>query len=616
MKNLSVKTKLALTVALVFLTFAAGATFFAFSYFEDAYRRSVSHDLMLMSATMADNIESRLVIAENALGAAKAALPTEILADSALTQKFIDERVTLRNIFPHAVLVISPEGRLIAANGSKCKKFGEDFSRRDFFSAVASQGKSLLMAVSDHPGDHADVIVAQPLIGTHGRISAVMVGVTELAFSALSIETLLREKIGEGSHLYIASRDGTYLLHRGSTRSGEMIPAGQRPFFESSLAGVEATGEVVDCNGERVLASFQKLARLDSVLMISYPLALAYAPLNLAKGGFLGAIVLGTLVLVLITWVAAARIIEPLRVMATHVKVLPELPHGERLLRLNRGDEIGILARSFDQLMISLENREAELLKLNQKYRQRAADLAGLNRDLETFSSSLSHDLKTPLTSITIAAEALRESLPAATGNTGYFLSTISAESERMNGLIDGMLLLSRASQVEIHRVAVNLSFVAGEILQRLQLGDPDRQVEWKIASDIIVTGDERLLHAAMENLLGNAWKYTGTKDVARIEFGVMAGGKPVMFVKDNGVGFDMAKVDQLFKPFQRLHSDEKFKGSGIGLATVERIVRRHGGRIWVNAQPDQGATFYFTIEAGSPAAPLPEESTALSDNE
>jgi signal transduction histidine kinase len=599
MKSLSVKTKLALIVAIVFVTFAAGATFFAFRYFEDAYQRSISHDLMLMSATMADSIDSRLVIAENALGAAKAALSPAVLADPVLTQKFIDERVTLRNLFPHAVLVISPGGRLIAANGSEHGRFGEDFSQQDFFTAVVSRKIPCQTAISEQPGDHAEIVVALPQIGPSGEIVAVMVGVTELAFSKLSIESLLRERIGSGSHLYIAARDGAYLLHRGSTRSGERIPAGQCPLFDRALAGAEATGEVIDCDGQRVLASFQKLTRLDSVLMISYPLSLAYAPLDLAKGGFLGAIILGTVVLVLITWFAAARIIEPLRIMTMHVKALPELPHGERQLRLDRDDEVGILAKSFDQLVTTLESREIELLKLNEKYRQRAVELTAMNRDLEAFGSSLSHDLKTPLTSICLAAEALREKFPVADdAGRQYFLSTILAESERMNGLIDAMLLLSRASKDEIHRVDVNLSDMAGDILLRLSSGNPERKAEWTVAPDVVVTGDERLLQAAMENLLGNAWKYTNMNDVARIEFGVLAGEKRVFFVKDNGIGFDMAKAGQLFTPFRRLHDDEKFKGFGIGLATVERIVTRHGGRIWANAQPGLGATFSFTLAA------------------
>lgn len=603
MRFLSIKTKISVAVAIGFVIFAAGMTYAAFRYFDSAYRKSVVQDLALMSATLADNIDSRLTLAENALGAAKAALPHSALANPALTQKFIDERVTLRNLFPNAVLVISPEGRLIAANGSRPIKAEQNFSHREFFVAVVSQKAAYLSTRTERPGEGADVIVALPIIGPHGEISAVMAGIIDLTFSTLSIEKLLREKVGAGAHVYIASRDGTYLLHHGDGNQEEKVPAEQMALFELTLTEGEVAGETVDCSGQQVLASLNKLLKIDSILMISSPLSLAYAPLEKAKGFFLSAIIFATSALLLIAWVITARITRPLQIMTAHVMDLPELPSGQRLLKLERGDEIGILAKAFDQLMVTLENREAELVKLSQKHRQRAVELEVLNRDLEAFSASLSHDLKTPLTGICLSAEALRESLPEGIGaDAAFCLSNILAESDRMNDLVDGMLLLSRATKAEMRHEEVDLSAMACEILLRLSQKQPDRKVEWTIAPDVTVSGDDRLLMAVMENLLGNAWKYAGGKDVTRIEFGVQPGTEQVFFVRDNGVGFDMTKAARLFKPFQRMHGDSQFKGFGIGLATVQRVIQRHGGRIWADAAPNQGATFYFTLQPGSPA--------------
>ncbi|MCM2265201.1 MAG: ATP-binding protein [Desulfuromonadales bacterium] len=603
MNSLSIKAKISLAVAVGFVVFATGVTYVAFRYFEEAYRKSVIHDLTLMSATLADNIDSRLILAENALGAAKAAFPPTASANPALAQKFIDERVTLRNLFPNAVLVISPEGRLIAANGSGQIKAEQDFSRRDFFVAAVSQKAPYLSTITEQPEGNAKIIVALPVLGPHGEISAVMAGINDLTFSTLSIENLIREKIGPEAHVYIASRDGAYLLHHGEEHHGGKIPAEQMALFERTLTEAEATGDTVDCCGERILASFHKLRKINSILMISSPLSLVNAPLDKAKEYFLAAIFFGTILFLFITWGMTARIIEPLHDMTRHVKTLPELPHDKRLLKMDRGDEIGVLSKAFDQLMVTLENREAELLKLNQKQRQRAIELAAINRELEAFSSSLSHDLKTPLTSICLAAEALRESVPEeGAANAAFCLSTILAEGERMNDLIDGMLLLSRASQAEMRCETVDLSTLAREILLRLCLAAPDREVEWEVAADVVATGDARLLAAAMDNLIGNAWKYTAAKAVAWIEFGVLQGDERVFFVRDNGVGFDLAKAGRLFEPFQRLHGEEQFKGFGIGLATVQRIIQRHGGRIWADAAPNQGATFYFTLQPGSSA--------------
>lgn len=603
MNFLSIKAKISLVVAVGFVVFASGMTYVALRYFEEAYRKSVIHDLTLMSNTLADNIDSRLVLAESALGAAKAAFPPSASADPALAQKFIDERVTLRHLFPDAVLVISPEGRLVAANGSGRIRAEQDFSHRDFFVAAVSRNTTSLFTLTEQPEDDAKVVVALPVVGPHGEISAVMAGITKLTFSTLSIEGLLREKIGPGAHVYIASRDGRYLLHHGGIHRGEKIPTEQMALFERTLTEAEATGEAVDCCGERILASFHKLNKINSILMISSPLSLVYAPLDKAKEYFLAAIFFGTVLFLFITWGMTARIVRPLHDMTRHVRALPELPRDVRLLKMERGDEIGVLAKAFDQLMISLEDREAELLKLSQKHRQRAVELGAMNRELEAFSSSLSHDLKTPLASICLAAEAFREGLAEGDHtNSAFYLSTILAESERMNDLVDGMLLLSRASQAEMRRETVNLSDVAREILLRLTLADPGRKVEWTVAADVTVTGDARLLAAAMDNLIGNAWKYTAAKAVAWIEFGVLQSDERVFFVRDNGAGFDLAKAGRLFEPFQRLHAEAQFKGFGIGLATVQRIIQRHGGRIWADAAPDQGATFYFTLEAEASA--------------
>lgn len=597
MNHLSVKTKLSLTMAIVFVVLAAGETFFAFRYFEGAYRNSVRHDLDLMTATLADGIDSRLAIAQSALGAAGAALPPAALEDPAAAQKFIDERVTLRNLFPRSVLVISRAGRLIAANGSRSIAAGQDFSRRDFFAATVSRKLPYLSAVSEQSEGGAEVIAALPLLGPDGEVRAVLAGVTDLSFSKSSIESLLREKIGATAHLYIAARDGTYLLHHGKPHGRGKIPAEQQGLFEVALAGQDATGETVDCDGEKTLASLQKLTRIDSVLMVSYPLALAYAPLEKAEVFFLVAIVFGTTVLLAVAWGMTTLITSPLRIMTSHVKALPDLPYGSRRLNLRRSDEIGTLAAAFDQLVVTLEERETELVNLSQKHRQRAVDLAAINRELEAFSSSLSHDLKSPLTGISLAAEELRDRLSEGCDDTvAVCLSTILAEGQRMNDLIDGMLLLSRASQAEMRYEEVDLSALAHDVLLRLSRSQPDRKVEWEIAPRVLVSGDGRLLQAALENLLGNAWKYTEGKEPARVEFGVLPGEEGTFFVKDNGAGFDMAGADRIFEPFRRLHGDSRFKGSGVGLATVQRIIQRHGGRIWANSAPGQGATFFFTL--------------------
>jgi len=242
-----------------------------------------------------------------------------------------------------------------------------------------------------------------------------------------------------------------------------------------------------------------------------------------------------------------------------------------------------------------------ELKRTEVALHQYGAELATANRELESFSYSVSHDLRAPLRSIDGFAQALTEDYENKLDATGKnYLSRIRAAAQRMGTLIDDLLSLSRVTRGELTRTSVNLSALAEETVQRLREQDPARSIEWRIQPDVVVEGDPRWLRVALDNLLGNAWKFTSKKDGAVIEFAAVpdAQGAPTFVVRDNGAGFDMAYAGKLFGAFQRLHGANEFPGTGIGLATVHRIVRRHGGRIWAEGARDSGAAFFFTLEA------------------
>jgi PAS domain S-box-containing protein len=227
------------------------------------------------------------------------------------------------------------------------------------------------------------------------------------------------------------------------------------------------------------------------------------------------------------------------------------------------------------------------------------------NQELEAFTYSVSHDLRAPLWNIASFAEALEHGADlAASEATRDLVIRIRQGSERMTEMIDALLMLSRLSRESITFVPFSLSAMAHEICERLQQASPARYATITIGPDIEVTADPRLLRIALENLLGNAWKYTSKRDHASITLGVLAqGGETVYYLQDNGAGFDMAHRERLFTPFQRLHRERDFPGTGIGLATVQRIIHRHGGRIWADGQVGYGATFYFTLGSAGGAA-------------
>ncbi len=228
-----------------------------------------------------------------------------------------------------------------------------------------------------------------------------------------------------------------------------------------------------------------------------------------------------------------------------------------------------------------------------------SAQLAATNKELETFSYSVSHDLRSPLRSIDGFSQALIEDYQDALDEKGRdYLSRLRGASQKMGELIDGILKLSRLTRSEMHREKVDLSSLAREIAGRLQETQPDRRAKFIIEDKLTATGDPQLVRVLLENLLDNAWKFTVKKTTARIEFGAEhRNGRQNYFIRDNGAGFDMAYADKLFGAFQRLHEVTEFPGTGIGLATVQRIINRHGGVIWAEGKVGKGATFHFTLD-------------------
>ena len=234
------------------------------------------------------------------------------------------------------------------------------------------------------------------------------------------------------------------------------------------------------------------------------------------------------------------------------------------------------------------------------------AQLEAANRELEAFCYSVSHDLRAPLRGIDGFSQALLEDYSQNLDQIGkQHLERVRAAAQRMSALIDDLLDLSRITRAEIQREQIDLSEMALAVAQELSQHDPARKVEFAIAPDLEAEGDPGLLHAVLENLLGNGWKFTSRRPAARIEFGrIQANGESVFFVRDNGAGFDPAYAQRLFGAFQRLHATAEFPGTGVGLASVQRIIHRHGGRLWAEGAVNEGATFFFTL----PSAPTTKE--------
>jgi signal transduction histidine kinase len=228
---------------------------------------------------------------------------------------------------------------------------------------------------------------------------------------------------------------------------------------------------------------------------------------------------------------------------------------------------------------------------------KRTADLKALNAELESFSYSVSHDLRAPLRGIDGFSLAVLEDYGHLLPEEGqHYLDRVRKATLKMGRLIDDLLRLSRISRKEVKYETVSLSELAREVIDEFRTGEPEREVSFSLTGHMTACGDKGLLRVVLQNLLGNAWKFTSGKDQAKIEFSRTSDG--TFLVRDNGAGFDPGYAHKLFEVFQRLHTSRNFEGSGVGLATVRRIIHKHGGHVWAEGQPDKGATFYFTLNS------------------
>jgi signal transduction histidine kinase len=303
----------------------------------------------------------------------------------------------------------------------------------------------------------------------------------------------------------------------------------------------------------------------------------------------------------LLAWLVAHRYAQPLRSLAGAARGIAAGDYQQRVA-VRRKDELGDLADAFNQMSQEVQAADAEVRRMNadleDRVRQRTAELETVNQELRTFSYSVSHDLRSPLRSMDGFSEALLEDYSDVLDETGRdYLRRVRSGSQRMGVLIDDLLLLSKVTLQPIVREPVDVTALAADALAELAAGDPGRSVETSIQKGLQVSADRGLMRVALANLLGNAWKFTAGSQPARIEVGSQETDTGIeYFVRDNGAGFDMRYGDKLFTPFQRLHSDGQFKGTGIGLATVHRVIMRHGGTVRAQGVEGRGATFYFSV--------------------
>jgi signal transduction histidine kinase len=445
-------------------------------------------------------------------------------------------------------------------------------------------------------------------LSTLGRVIAAN-STASLAFANDADATEILSALRAEPHIVAAGlydTDGRLFARYPADLPGDALPAGPERdgyrFERGYLIGLEPVAEV---GNPRLGTLYVKsdMKAVSRTLGLSAAIAAGVMAVSLLAAYFLAAVLQG--------WIS-----QPILALAETARaVSTRQDYSVRAPKLGE-DELGALTDAFNQMLGRIEDQSSELRRYateleqrvaertheleerNETLRRNAAELLAANQELDAFAYSVSHDLRAPLRSIDGFSQILLEDYAAQLDQAGQdSLRRVRAASQRMATLIDDLLKLARVTRAEMRTEVVDLSAMAREIAAELQKTDSARQVEVVIAPGLTARADLPLLRVALENLLRNSWKYTAKQPRPRIEFGsVEANGGLAFMVKDNGAGFDMKYMDKLFGVFQRLHSAAEFEGTGVGLATVRRIITRHGGQIWAEGAVDQGATFYFTL--------------------
>jgi signal transduction histidine kinase len=492
------------------------------------------------------------------------------------------------------VTLLTPDGTVAM---QEPRALEERLSHRDlsfnaWFGEVRKTGRTVVSDLHISPAtQRPTIVIAAPVRAADGRTVGILAGALKLG-ELSEIGSVASGRSAPSGSGYVTDRRGLIIAHQ--TRPSyveQQTDFSTVPSVSAALAGEQGSSESFNpIDGEQELSAYRPLPDLGWAVAYGVPTATALAPLDALTRGILSASVVLAALIGVGVFILARRTVAPLARLAAAAQTVGTGDFSRRI-EATDGDEIGQLAEEFNRMAGALSEKDAEV-------RRRAAELESSNRELEAFSYSVSHDLRAPLRAMDGFSLALLEDCGDKLDEEGKdTLGRIRAASQRMGTLIDDLLGLSRVNRAVLNHKRIEISAIAREIADALQQGQPGRAVKWEIEEGLALRADRALIEIALRNLIENAWKFTGktARPVIRVGALEREGGK-AYFVADNGAGFDMAYSESLFGAFQRLHHADEFPGTGIGLAIVHRIIRRHDGEIWAQAKPGEGAAFFFTV--------------------
>ncbi|MBT0666094.1 GHKL domain-containing protein [Geobacter pelophilus] len=627
-----------LYILVFFALMSPGIVYLSLNHYRGAVEQSVEEQQFMLVSRIAEELDQKMIFSQDALISAARRVTAKIVSDPARSEDFLDNNLALLSIFDNGVFLFGPDGRMIAETTQRPSRTGMDFSYREYMIRTVATRKSVISPpfVSSMSHHHPAIMFTVPIFGDNGRLIAVFAGSIDL-MKPNFLGSLAQAKIGKDGYFHLTTKDRIVIMHPVKNSIMTAFPPGREWLYDKAVQGFEGSGESIDTSGMHMISAFRKLKTVDWILAANYPEREALAPIRRANYLAWSLVLLGGVMIGGVLWLIMKQLIAPLISFTDQIRTIHSEDHHDRQVEVSTNDEIRELATVFNSLMSGLDEKERrlreinelleirvaertaqleatnrmlqveirnraeaqeEIICLNEDLNRRALSLETINKELESFSYSVSHDLRAPVRHIKSFINILMEDhADKLDTEAELLLRRISDAGGKLEILINEILNLSKVSRAEINHLPVNLSALATDIAELLKETEPVRNVSFEIEDDVVVTGDPALMHMVMQNLMENAWKYSAKNDKSVIRIGTaVRDNEKTCFVKDNGIGFDMAYAEKMFGVFQRLHDASEFEGTGIGLATVQRIIHRHGGRVWAEAAEGKGATFFFTV--------------------